>query len=267
VEYTAGKRAAHLQQLVLQGLDADYVHTAGPSPAEPEAPDTAPAVGERGPPTAVRVDRVELRDATLGVINGTAEPPYRVYLDQMHLVVRNVRLPAADEVGTAVLDGRFMGSGATHLETIFRRGKSPHVDLALRVEDTRLPALNDVLRTHAGFDVVAGTCSVYSEMTLQDGMLDGYVKPIIQDLDVYETQQDRPKGVGGKLYEAIVGVGGTVLRNPLRGQVATKIEVSGRLDEPHVSTWKAALGIFRNAFFRIQPGLEEGRTGHRGDGP
>ncbi len=49
-----------------------------------------------------------------------------------------------------------------------------------------------------------------------------------------------------------------LLENRPREEVATKADVSGRLDDPMTSTWQVIVNLIRNAFFRaILPGFDE----------
>jgi hypothetical protein len=59
------------------------------------------------------------------------------------------------------------------------------------------------------------------------------------------------------MYEGVVGGLANVLENR-RDDVAAKVDISGRLDNPNVSTLETLLSLIQNAFFRaILPGLEE----------
>jgi hypothetical protein len=72
------------------------------------------------------------------------------------------------------------------------------------------------------------------------------------------------KGLFQKLYEAVVGGISELLENTPRDEVATVVDISGRLDNPQASTWQALVNLIRNAFFdAILPGFrrELGRAG------
>jgi len=48
-----------------------------------------------------------------------------------------------------------------------------------------------------------------------------------------------------------------VLQNRPRDEVATRIEISGRLDDPNASIVDTIVGLVQNAFFKaILPGFE-----------
>ena len=48
----------------------------------------------------------------------------------------------------------------------------------MAIEGASLPSINDLLRAYGKLDVVKGTFSVYSEIKVQNGRIDGYVKPL-----------------------------------------------------------------------------------------
>ncbi len=125
-----------------------------------------------------------------------------------------------------------------------------------------LRTLNDVLRANGGFDVVAGNFSLFSEVSVRDGQIDGYVKPLFGELDVYDPEQDADEGIFQKAYEGIVGGVGKLLENRPRDEVATRTDLSGPVENPDSSVWEIVANLVRNAFFdAILPGLERPATG------
>jgi hypothetical protein len=121
--------------------------------------------------------------------------------------------------------------------------------------------MNDLWRAYGKFDVERGWFSLYSELTVANGRVDGYVKPIFVDLDVLDSSKET--GVGKKIYEGIVGGVATLLRNQPRDQVATETRLSGPLENPRTSPWQIAGNLVQNAFFKaILPGFERYRGRH-----
>ena len=105
--------------------------------------------------------------------------------------------------------------------------------------------------------MAAGEFTLYSELRVRDGMLTGYVKPLLKNVDVYDPAQDRKKSVVRKAYEAVVGALSSVLENQSRDEVATRVDISGRIDKPEVNPLEAAGRLVQNAFFKaILPGFE-----------
>jgi hypothetical protein len=156
-----------------------------------------------------------------------------------------------------------MGSGRTNATMSFKpTPKGPDFDVLLKLEDTDMKTMNPLLRQYGKFDVVEGKFSLYSELRARTGRVTGYVKPLFKDVKAFDPEQDRDKGFVRRLYERIVTGVSKILKNPPRDEVATKVDVDGRIDNPNTSTLQAIANLLRNAFIEaILPGLErEART-------
>lgn len=66
---------------------------------------------------------------------------------------------------------------------------------------------------------------------MKHGTVTGYVNPLFQGVDVYDTDQDQDKALFQQLYEGVVGGAITVLSN--------KADVSGKVVKPQTSTWRS----------------------------
>src|SRR6185295_12791963 len=108
------------------------------------------------------------------------------------------------------------------------------LDFALdgQVVDTQLPALNDVLRAYSKLDVAGGRLSVYSQVQVQNGQIRGYVKPLLADLKFYDPKQDKDKPLGKKIVEKLAGGVAKLLQNHKREEVATRVDLSGSVENP-----------------------------------
>jgi len=92
---------------------------------------------------------------------------------------------------------------------------------------------------------------------VKDGKRPRYVKPLLKDVNVYDPAQDKKKNIVRRAYEAVVGAMSTVLENRPREELATRVDVSGRIDKPEVRPVVAAARLFQNAFLKaILPGFE-----------
>lgn len=120
-----------------------------------------------------------------------------------------------------------------------------------------MDTLNEVFRAHGNFDVAAGWLSVYTEMRLKGGRVDGWVKPLFSEVDVYSATQDRDEGFWHRMWEKTIGVASKLLRNRPRKEVATVVDISGQLENPRASTVQIVANLVRNAFVKaILPGLQ-----------
>ena len=273
LETSPSVRNARLSELTLSGVKLDYVQAknspsapvgAAQSPAKPKAKVKEKQAPGPDPAWTLRMDKAVISASELGFVNRSKDPAYRVYLSQLDGSISDLGNHASGARARFDLRGRFVGSGDTRLTGSFREGTaSPDFDLDLKIENTDMTRMNDLLRAYGKFDVVAGSFSFYSELKARDGNLDGYVKPLFKGMKVYDKRQDRDKTLFRKLYEMLVGGVAGLLKNHERKEVATVANVSGRIDGPRTSGWQIALRLIENAFFRsILPGFDR-KLGHR----
>lgn len=261
-EVTAEKRLVDVAHVEIDGIRADFVR-AGASGARGEKAAQKAVRGatdpEQAPDTVVRVDELRLTKGELGYVDREAEPEYRVFVSKLDVSVRGFTNETKSKApGHAKIQGAFMGSGGMVLDASFQPTDArAEFSSNLQITDVELETMNDLLRARGGFDVNAGRFSMFSEIAVREGAVEGYVKPIFSDLDVYDRRQDSDKNIFRQAYEGIVGGIGTLLENRPRDEVATRTDLSGRIENPATSTFEIVIGLVQNAFIRaILPGLE-----------
>jgi hypothetical protein len=266
VEYAPKVQVAHLEELIISGLKADYVHSEKTAALEERRAEkvekTAKELANK-PQVLITADKIKLTGSDLGMINDVAGKRYRVFLSDADLELRNFSNQFSRGPAKATLQGKFMGSGVTRMNGEFRpEKKGPDLDLYLKIDNTQLKSMNEVLRAYGKFDVVAGTFSLVTELHVKDNMVNGYIKPFFKDMQVYDRRQDKEKGMFRKMYEMLVGGVAKLLENRPRDQVATKADITGPLEEPQTSTLQVVVQLLRNAFFRaILPTFEREVSG------
>ena len=92
---------------------------------------------------------------------------------------------------------------------------------------------------------------------MRDGMINGYVKPLFHDVNVYDKEQDKGKNVFRKMYEGIVGGVAKILENKRSKDVATVTSLNGPVDDPKSSALQIVANLVKNAFIKsILPGFQ-----------
>lgn len=253
-EYGPRHKDVHLADVTVKKLRLDYTH----SPASTAAEKKVAEVSEGSQPVSVRIDRFEIEDGRVGLVSWAKDRRFRVFVDDTDFTVTNLSSGFRKGPAKAILTGRFMGSGALSGHATFRDdAKGPDFTVTAQIEGASLPSINELLRAYGRFDVVSGTFSVYSEVKVRNGRIDGYVKPLFKDVKVYSREQDKKKPVLKKLYEKIVGGLSHVLENEPREQVATVADISGTLEDPDTGAWPIFVRLVSNAFVKaILPGFE-----------
>jgi hypothetical protein len=271
VEYGRDFQTVHLKSIEVTGLDADYDYrAAAPKPEKEVAAQAQEKAAQvsNAPDTMLRADTIRVTGG-VGMINHSANPAYRVFVSGLDLSVKNFSNHFSEGPATARLTGKFMGSGKTQVAATFRpEDKGPDFDLDVRIDDTDMTTMNDLLRAYGKFDVVQGLFSFYTELKVKNQTVDGYIKPLFRELKAYDKRQDAEKSLFRKLYEKLVGGVSKALENwTPRREVATKTTVHGDLaggGSTKVNTVEALVNLVRNAFFRaILPGFD---AELRGDG-
>jgi hypothetical protein len=261
IEYAPDIQKILISDLSFTGLDADYLHRETKTSPTEKVTKEAGKVARKAanePTLEVKVERFT-GDGQIGFVNRAAKPPYKVFLSGTKLQLENLSNHFKDGPARARVTGRFMGSGATQVQATFRpESKGPDLDLVLGIENTDMRKMNDLLRAYGNFDVVVGNFSMYSEIKIRQGKIDGYVKPLFRDMKVYDHRQDAEKNVFRKLYEGLVGGISGLLENRPREEVATRVPIAGDVEGPDTGTWETIVRLIQNAFFKaILPGFEK----------
>ena len=158
-EYAPNVRTAHLKDLTINNLEIDYIHTTGNATVDKNrAIEVKKAAGRvsNEPSILLRLDNVNLTESTIGFINKSFSPPYRVFLAETDVQLTNLSNQFAQGSAEARIRGKFMGSGETTTVANFRpENKGADFDINLQIKDTKLVSMNDLLRAYGNFDVSA----------------------------------------------------------------------------------------------------------------
>jgi hypothetical protein len=273
IEYAPRTEFVDVHDLLLQGLKLDVLHspaTAQNEHAKKAAVEKAASNVTNKPAVLLRVQKLRIRDGEIGLVNKTHAPPYRAFLSNANIDVTNLSNHFEQGPAKATLTGRFMGSGASRATATFRpENKGPDFDLVAAIEHTDMKTMNDIFRAYGKFDVAQGDFSVYSELHVKQGALSGYMKPLFADVRIGAPGEK--KSIGKKVYEAVVSGVSKILENRKKKDVATVVDLSGRIDDPKESVWQIIGKAIENAFIRaILPGFDRqvavpaiDRAGHR----
>ncbi|HEY8936574.1 MAG TPA: DUF748 domain-containing protein [Cyclobacteriaceae bacterium] len=207
----------------------------------------------------LKINRFEIKDGNLEYKDEFSKPKVDVRLTQLHVLALNLKnsydsatlLPATVNAEAKVYEGHLkFGMKINPLKD------KPTFDLNAELKDTNLVLLNDFFQAYAKIDVNKGKFGMYTEVAAKNGKFTGYVKPLVQNLDVL-GKEDRKDNLLRKLWEGLVGAVGQVFKNQPKDQVATKIPLQGSLNQPNADLWTTVLNVLENAFVQaIQPSID-----------
>jgi len=130
--------------------------------------------------------------------------------------------------------------------------KKPAFDLNAGIENVEMVALNPFFKAHANFEVEKGSFGMYTEFAAKDGAFKGYVKPLLKDLKVANEGD-----LGEIVWSKVISAAAWVFKNHSKDQVATKLPVEGKFDQPDTGLWTAISYVLKNAFISaLTPSVE-----------
>lgn len=206
---------------------------------------------------AIRLNEVDVHDGTLHFRNYHSQPA--VDLVATHVNGQIYNLTNVQKRGTprpATFDLRAAVLGEAPLES---HAEFDPLDglrdfrLEAHAEQVELRQLNDFLQAYAKIDAESGEGDIVIQLDVKDGELSGYAKPLFRGVQLLdwkhdvEQQRDNPLRLA---WEALAGVAQGLLKNQREDQFATRVEFSGRIDQPNISLLQAMLGILRNGFIQ-----------------
>jgi hypothetical protein len=84
-------------------------------------------------------------------------------------------------------------------------------------------------------------------VAVKDGRITGYVKPLLNNLQVVDWKKDKERPLE-LVWESIAGFAAEVFENQPKNQFATRVPLSGEISSVQSGFWPALWNIFRNAF-------------------
>ncbi|HET7359550.1 MAG TPA: DUF748 domain-containing protein [Rhodanobacteraceae bacterium] len=220
----------------------------------------------------VRLDEVNVHDGTVTFRNFVSSP--RVDLKATDVQGSVVNLTNANRARgrrVATLHATANILGQAPLETSARFDPlEKHGDFSfeLRVLRIQLTRLNDLARAYANLDFSSGHGDFVMELDARDGQLTGYAKPLFKDMQIFSWKQDveqEHKNPFRIAWEALAQGVTWIFSNHAQDQFATRIPISGRVDDKKLGFFRAVLNVLHNAFVKAYtPQLEHLRPAPKG---
>ncbi|WP_224997758.1 DUF748 domain-containing protein [Cesiribacter sp. SM1] len=208
------------------------------------------------------INRLEIREGRLAYLDYTTSPDVTLHIDRMHLLAHN--LANVEEQGNALpssvhITGTSIGGGKLTGDMRINVLKElPDFDLNLKLTGIDLTSINDFIEAYAKFDVERGRLDMYSELKLMNGHIEGYMKPFFEEVKVLNWKEDKKEdGFLRAAWEAIAGLFVEAVENQPRDQVATRIPISGNVNQPDTDISTTVVNVLRHAFIEaFNKGLE-----------
>jgi hypothetical protein len=210
-----------------------------------------------------RLERFTIANGRISFADVNFSPTLEVYMSDIFLEITNIHnlSRSIDSLPSSMhLDSRIMNTGTLHVDARFNlmRDTIPDFEYTMELENADLTEFNDYLSANAKVTINEGLLNLYSEAAARKGLLTGYMKPLIDKLEILPVEDEKDDNVLRKIWEGLLELVTNVLENPDTDIIATEVEFEGRIDDPDVDTWQAVWALLRNAFIEsISPGIED----------
>ncbi len=205
------------------------------------------------------VNHFEISNGQIHYIDKGSSPKVDIAMKKIKIVATNLSnvndssklLPAALVASASAYEGDI------NLNVKFDAlNRVPTFDMNAQVTHVNMVYLNDFLRAYGNFDVKKGNFGLYSEFAAKDGKFNGYVKPILKDMDIVQWNKEEGD-LSQILWETVVAGAAEILKNHKKDQLASKIPIEGKFSSPQVGLWDAISYVLRNAFIQaLKPAID-----------
>lgn len=199
----------------------------------------------------LKINKFEIINGKVTYNDFTTTPEVNIYLNNLHLIATNLnnasdsttKLPSTLKV-TAVS----IGKGSLKVDAKLNILKQiPDFDTNISFTSVSLPSLNEFTKAYGKFDFEKGSLSLFSEIAMAEGNIDGYVKPILKDVKISDLGE-KNESLFKKVWEGLLEVTEEVLQNQKKDQFATKTPIKGSIEDVKAAFFPTVLNVLKNAF-------------------
>ncbi|QYJ68480.1 DUF748 domain-containing protein [Flavobacterium litorale] len=206
----------------------------------------------------VTINRFEITNGEVHYIDYGASPNIDIAATNVNAVATNLTnvlrkddpLPS-DITLTAITSGNGRIDSSAKINLL---KEVPDFDFNFKLEQMNLTYLKDFTDAYAKFTFKKGTLAITSELAMNNGKYDGYLKPVMDDIRIIDltpdTEREKERGFFKKVWELIVGGTVAVVKNKSKDRLATKVPLKGNLKEGEPFTWTLIVNVLRNGFIK-----------------
>lgn len=223
--------------------------------------------GEHVPWTHVVRKLVPFNIARFSVYDGEAHyydfyshPKVKIRADHIQVSARNLtnnKHISGSLVSTIKARAQAMKTANAYMDLkINPYAKTPEFNLHFRLLHLHMGRLQDLFKAYLPVEIHKGKLDLVTELAAHKGHLQGYVKPIMKNLDILSLKgNDNPLHL---IKQAAAAGAVELLKNHAKNQFATRIPISGNLNNPKVAIVPLIVNILKNGFIKaFKPTFEK----------
>jgi hypothetical protein len=201
----------------------------------------------------MEINKFMVVDGKIDLTNVVSQPSTDLSMHNFQLIISNIRNveDKADKMPSPlVASGDIQGYGGTlnvdaNLQLL---KKTPDFEYNLKMEDLSLVELNPLAKRYGGVDFEKGTLDLVSELKMEDGVIQGYLKPLTHNMKIFEWHEGDNRTITGFIRELLAEGANQILENKYKDQVATRVPLQGTVEDIKTDFWPILIGVLRNAY-------------------
>ncbi len=189
-----------------------------------------------------------------------SKPPFELYIKNISAELNNMRQITGDQNKLfAYLNAK--GTAMDNADTKLMMQLNPFIEqptflLKGWLTNMNIKETNNFLSHYTKIKVSRGLFSLYVEAAAEKNKIKGYAKPIFKNLKI-ATPDSKNTNPIESLYNGAVQLIAKILENPKQKTVATKIMISGNINNPDTSLFSIIGYLLRHAFIQaLLPGID-----------
>lgn len=180
-----------------------------------------------------RVNEINVNEGKVAYTNYMVKPLADACLTNMQVKVKNLtnmedtatQLPSSLTASAqAEGEGKLSVDMKMHLVN-----EIPVLHTDLELTSVYLPELNDFIKAHGNFDVQSGTLNLYAQLEIKDQTVEGYLRPVFYDLEVFSLEQATEQSMAQSSLGALIGLGNSLLESNKKERISAKVPIQGEV--------------------------------------
>lgn len=201
---------------------------------------------------SLTIRKFEINNGEINIINFHDAPHFKIAIKHVHIELHKTKdspVYLVDSKGQVMNSGNFYIRGKLNPFS-----KEPNFYIESALKGLAIPEFNSILKHYTDITARDGTFNLFVKFSAKNGKLSGYAKPFLKNLSIIEKKDDN---IVKKIYKKAVKVSAKILQNSQQKTNATKINISGNINDPNIDMLSVVLYLLQHAFIQaLVPSLD-----------
>lgn len=178
-------------------------------------------------------------------------PPFSNYIKNIELTIQNMQNATRSSTllsSTFNFTGTPMNNGEIKIIGRFDPfNAQPTFSLKTKLTSLKIASIANLIKHYILVNIAGGQFNLYGEIAAAKGQTTGYVKPFLKDLKIENTKKE---SLTAGIVTGLAKMAAKVLEDSHTKTVATKIKISGNIENPDTSILSIIGYLIQHAFIR-----------------